>query len=116
MDDTISSVEAELRISPKLVLAALLALGYLLYLGAELLSCPWHTVSRIISLLLLLSTLSIAGWLFVSWKPLMGRWFTVLALVAAVHLAGFWLDIPGSLAWAVIPTALAVPLEIDEAG
>lgn len=110
MDDSISNVEAELRISPKLVLAALLALGCLLFLGAELLSYPWHTVSRIISLLLLLSTLSITGWLLADWKPLIGRWFTVLALVTAVHLAGFWLDIPESFAWAVIPAAAAVPL------
>jgi signal transduction histidine kinase/CheY-like chemotaxis protein len=110
MDDSLSNVETELRISPKLVLAALLALGCLLFLGAELLSSSWHTVSRIISLFLLLSSLSFTGWLLASWKPLMGRWFTVLALVTAVHLTGFWLDIPGSLAWAVIPTALAVPL------
>jgi hypothetical protein len=87
MDDSISNVEAELRISPKLVLAALLALGCLLFLGAELLSYPWHTVSRIISLLLLLSASSITGWSLANWKPLIGQWFTVLTLVTAVHLA-----------------------------
>jgi signal transduction histidine kinase len=59
---------------------------------------------------LLLSALSAIGWILVGWKPMLGRWFTILALAAAVHLGGFWLHIPGSLAWAVIPTALAVPL------
>jgi len=110
MNDSASSSETELHISPRPVLAALLALGCLLFLGAELLSYPWQTVDRTISLFLFLSALSGAGWLLVNWKPLVGRWFTVLALAIAVHLTGLWLDIPASLAWAVIPTALAVPL------
>jgi signal transduction histidine kinase/CheY-like chemotaxis protein len=110
MDDSTSSVEADLRISPKLVLAALLALGCLLFLGAELLSLPWYTVSHAISVLILLAALSIGGWLLADWKPALSRWFAALALVAATHLTGFWLAVPNSLVWAVIPTAWAVPL------
>lgn len=108
--DSTSGFEAEMCISPRLVLAALLAVGGLLFLGTELLSYPWQTVDRIISLLLFLSVLSGTGWLLVGWKPLVGRWFTILALAVAVHLMGFWLRIPASLALAVIPTALAMPL------
>jgi signal transduction histidine kinase/CheY-like chemotaxis protein len=110
MNDSISSVETELRISPKLVLAALLALGCLLYLGAELASLPWYTVNHAISVLVVLAALSFAGWVLVGWKPSLGRWFTALAVIAATHLAGFWLAIPGSLVWAAIPAAWAVPL------
>jgi signal transduction histidine kinase/CheY-like chemotaxis protein len=108
--DSTSGFEAEMRISPRPVLAALLAVEGLLFLGAEILSYPWHTVDRIISLLLCLSVVSGIGWLIVGWKPLVGRWFTILVLVVAVHLTGLWLGMPASLALAVIPTALAVPL------
>jgi signal transduction histidine kinase/CheY-like chemotaxis protein len=110
MDDSTSSVEAELRISPKLVSAVLLALGCLLYLGGELSLFPWKTVGRIIPLSLFLFVVSIGGWLLADWKPALGRWFAALAMVAAPHLAGFWLNIPGSLVWAAIPAAWAVPL------
>ena len=110
MNESSSGFESDLRISPKPVLAALVMLGGTLCLAAEMLSYPWRTVDQLISLVLLLSALSAIGWILVGWRPMLGRWFTILALAAAVHLGGFWLHIPGSLAWAVIPTALAVPL------
>jgi len=110
MNEPTSGFESELRISPKLVLAALVMLGGVLYLTAELLSYPWRTVDQVMSLFLLLSALSAIGWMLVGWRPMLGRWFTILLLAAVVHLAGYWLHIPGSLAWAVIPTTLAVPL------
>jgi len=110
MNKPASGFESELRISPKLVLVALVMLGGVLYLGAEMLSCPWRTVNQVISLFLFLSALSAIGWMLVGWRPTLGRWFTILVLAAAVHLAGCWLHMPGSLAWAVIPTVLAVPL------
>jgi len=110
MDDSISSAETELRISPKLVLGLLLALGCLLFLGGEVSSYPWQTVSRIIPISLLLFSLSIGGWVLVDRKPALGRWFTTLALVTAAHVTGFWFNIPDSLVWAAIPTAWAVPL------
>jgi signal transduction histidine kinase/CheY-like chemotaxis protein len=62
------------------------------------------------TLFLALCGLAIAGWLLVGWKPSLGRWFTVLALSAMVHLAGPGLDVPGYLTWAALPVALAVPL------
>lgn len=105
-----SGVDADLRISPKPILAALVALGGALYFGATILSVSWQMEGRMMSLFLAMCALAIASWLLVDWKPLLGRWVAILALAAAVHLADFWLDVPGSLAWAAIPTALAFPL------
>ena len=110
MNESSAGFESDLRISPRPVLVALVVLGGALCLTAEMLSYPWRTVDHLISLVLLLSALSVIGWVLVGWRPMLGRWFTILALATAVHLGGFWLHIPGSLAWAVIPTALAVPL------
>jgi signal transduction histidine kinase/CheY-like chemotaxis protein len=110
MNESTSSFESDLRISPKPVLAVLVILGGVLYLVAEMLSHPWQTVDQAILLFLFLSALSGIGWMLVGWRPMLGRLFTILALAAAVHLGGWWLRIPGSLAWAVIPTALAAPL------
>jgi len=110
MTKSILVSEPDLRISPKPIFVALLVLGCLLFLGVEALSYPWQTVDRVISLSLLLSGLAFVGILLVDWNPMAGRWFAVLTLVALVHLADSWLAIPGSLVWATIPIALAVPL------
>jgi signal transduction histidine kinase len=110
MNESTLDLESELRISPRPVLAVLVILGVGFYFAAEMLSLPWETVEQGISLFLLLSTLSVIGSILVGWRPVLGRWFAILALVVAVHLGGWWLYIPGSLAWAVIPVALAAPL------
>lgn len=86
------------------------ALGALFYFGAMVLPTSWEAEGRMMSLFLILCGLAGAGWLLARWKPLAGRWFTVVASSAAVHLVGIWLGIPGSLFWAAIPVALAIPL------
>jgi signal transduction histidine kinase/CheY-like chemotaxis protein len=110
MNESTLGFESELRISPRPVLAVLVILGGMLYLAAEVLAHSWQTVDQTLTLFLFLSALSGIGWVLIGWRPMLGRWFTVLALAAAVHLGGWWLHTPGSLAWAVIPTALAAPL------
>ena len=110
MNEFPSDLESELRISPRPVLVALVMWGAGAYFATEILSLPWETTTRAMSLFVLLSMLSAIGWILAKWRPVLGQWFTILALAAAVHLAGSWLQIPGSLAWAVIPTALAAPL------
>ena len=110
MNKSTSDVDHDLHISPRPVLITLLVLGILLYFGAMTLYDPWEVEDRMMALFLALCGLAAAGWLLVGWKPLLGRWYTVLALSVAVHLAGFWLDMPGSIYWAAIPIALAVPL------
>jgi hypothetical protein len=110
MNNSTLGFNPDLRISPKPVLAALLALGCFLFLAAQMLSYPWQAVDDALSLLLLLTTLAIIGWQLVNWQPVLGRWFTVLALVVAVHSSGFWFGLQGSLVWAVIPVAMACSL------
>jgi signal transduction histidine kinase/CheY-like chemotaxis protein len=110
MNEFTSGFESELRISPRLVLAALVMVGGVLYLAAEMVPYSWWMVDQAMSFFLLLGALSAIGWAIVDWRPMLGRWFALLAVAAVVHLAGSWLHIPGTLAWAVIPTALAVPL------
>jgi signal transduction histidine kinase/CheY-like chemotaxis protein len=84
-----------------------MAVGWLLFVGVELLSYPWETAGGVVGLVL---ALSIAGWLLASWQPAAGPWLTVVALAGTVHAIGLGLGIPGALAWAAIPTALAAPL------
>ncbi len=110
MDQSTSGFESDLRMSPRPVLAALVMLGGILYVAAEMMACPWQMVGHLMSLVLLLAGLAAIGWMLLGWRPMLSRWLTVLALAVAVHLGGFWLHVPGSLAWAVIPTVLAVPL------
>ncbi|MBN1812812.1 MAG: response regulator [Anaerolineae bacterium] len=110
MNESTSGVDLDLRVSPKTILIALVVLGALLYFGVTLLSASWEIEGGVMTFFLSLCAIGIAGWLLVNWKPLVGRWFTILALSAAVHLAGLWLGIPGSLAWAALPIAFAVPL------
>lgn len=110
MNKLILASEPELRVSPKPILVGLLVLGCLLFLAVEMLSYPWPMVSRAMSMSLLLSALALVGLLLADWKPIAGRWFAVLALVAVAHLAGSWLGVPNPFVWMAIPTALAVPL------
>jgi signal transduction histidine kinase/CheY-like chemotaxis protein len=110
MNESTPGVDFDLRISPRTILIALVALGILIYFGATILSAQWELESRMMTLFLALCGLAIIGWLLVGWKPELGRWFTVAALSATVHLTGLGLDVPGSLTWAVLPVALAVPL------
>lgn len=107
---TRSKLDAEFLTSPQLVLAAFVAVGCLLALGAELFFYPWPIVSRTFSLVILFTLLALIGTLLLERKPWVGRWFTILALVVAVHGAGWWLQLPGALAWAVIPPAFAAAL------
>ena len=110
MNSVFSDDGAELLVSPRLVLILLVSMGMILYFMAEMLDYQWLEVSQAIWFFVMVVLLSIAGWLAVGWRPVVGRWFTLGALAAVLHLGGFWLHLPGTIVWAVIPTALAVPL------
>jgi signal transduction histidine kinase/CheY-like chemotaxis protein len=101
--------ESELRISPRPVLVLLLVSGLIFYMMADMWANPAEALNYEL-FWLLLCVLSAVGWLLTDWNRRVGRWFTILALAAAVHLVNFWLGLPGSLALAVIPTALAAAL------
>ena len=105
-----SKFEFELRISPKLVLAIIMAIGSLVYPITVLLNYPQHVVSRAISLFLFISLLVIIGWVIVDRWQLVGRWSTLLILVIVIHAGSLWLQLPGSFALATVPIAFALPL------
>ena len=110
MTESRVSIESELMISPVPILAVLFGTGLAAFLGTQLISLPWDAVNRSMSLYLLYGSLAVIGWLVVRLCPLVGRWFTILALLVAVHFANTWLDLPEVLTLVAIPVALAAPL------
>ena len=61
-------------------------------------------------LFLLMFFLAVAGWFLAGWKPVFGRWYAVVVLAMLVGCASLWLRMPGLLALAAVPAALAIPL------
>ncbi len=110
MNDTKLGFDAELRASPRPILAALTLLACLLYAGAEIFSGSWETVNRVISLSLIILGLSGGSWILVSWRPLVGRWSTLLSLLIAIYVTSVYLSSPEILTFAALPVALAVYL------
>jgi len=110
MNGSAISLDSELRISPKPVLAVMLILGFSLFVGTQILSPLWEVVKPVMSLLLLVEGLVAAGWLLTNWRPLVGSWFTVVALLVAVHFVNIWMGIPSALVLTAIPVALTVSL------
>jgi signal transduction histidine kinase/CheY-like chemotaxis protein len=108
--ETAASFESELQLSPTPVLAILLGLGVTVFFGTQLLAYPFEVVQQASSFLLLLELLSVSGYLLARWKPLVGRWFTILATALVAHALGVSLGLPGGLALAAVPVALAAPL------
>ncbi|HUV90828.1 MAG TPA: ATP-binding protein [Anaerolineae bacterium] len=109
MEGSPSSFESELRISPKPVIATLVLLGIAVFLLSIV---PPGVLERLAIMLFATLFQALAGvaWLLNRWKPCAGRWFTILAFVTVIHLASIWLGMPGSLALAAIPAALAAAL------
>ena len=101
--------QSEMRLSPKWVIAILLALGLALVFAS---SVPSNLSGRFnLALVALLFYIASAiAWLLDGWKTLLGRWATAIVLVALIYLGSGWLALPGLLTLLVIPTALAVPL------
>lgn len=100
----------EFLISPRVVLAFIVAAGCILALGAELFSFPWTVVSTTMLLVIVLAGIATVVTLIVDKSPLLARWLTVLALSFLVHACGLWLHLPGALVWAVIPVSFAACL------
>jgi len=101
--------EAELRISPKPVIAMLTVLGLVFVFVSNTQSDPSDQL-KVLLLAVLFYAVATTAWLLDSWKPWVGRWFTIIALVTIVHLGNIWLDVPGFLTLMVIPSTLAAAL------
>jgi signal transduction histidine kinase/CheY-like chemotaxis protein len=103
------NVGIELRVSPKLVVAPLVVSALIISLSGDTWLGPsgW---SKILPFGLLLYLMAGVIWLLDDWQPLVGRWATIIILVAIVNLGLFWLGVPGFLALITIPIALAAAL------
>lgn len=97
---------ADLRVSPKPVIATLAAAGVVALTIFDILSFRPHVVAFVLLMWLLLAI----AWFLHSVRPRAGEWFTVITLVALIQLVDHWLHVPGFLALLAIPTALAAVL------
>lgn len=108
MDES-SGFHSELHLSPKPVIALLPLFGVAVPAIKGIWLDPWEMLNAEL-FYLLTCALALVSWLLVRWRPLVGKWFAILAWSAAIHLASLWLGVPGSLSWAAIPVALATPV------
>lgn len=106
MNESTSSLESELRISHKPVIAILVVIGLVLVFVGDPQPDPTYR-SRVLYLAVFRYGASAIAWLLDSWNSWVGRWFTITMLVVMVCLGNSWLAAPGFLTLLVIPTALA---------
>ena len=85
-------VEAELRISPKLVAVLLLALAVVVFFVAEHQS-EISRYSALSNVALLLAALSAGILILDSWKPWIARWFAAVGLAVVIFAASSWLRV-----------------------
>jgi signal transduction histidine kinase/CheY-like chemotaxis protein len=108
-DENDYRVEAELRISPKLVAVPLIALAVVMVVVAEHQS-KISQYSALSNVALLLAALSAGTLMLDSWKPWIARWFAAMGLAAIIYAGNSWLRVPGFLTLLVVPPALAAAL------
>lgn len=102
----IRDLEPELRISPRPVIIALVVPAAVLAFLAPRLPDPTAASAMAILLYMLAGLL----WAVTGWNDRLGRWATVLALIAAIQLARYLLEIPGLFALLALTTALSTAM------
>ncbi len=113
---SLSSFDAELRVSPKPPLIAALIASFVLSIGVEVLSYPARLVDRTIGLFLFLCISTAINWGLSHRIPSLERWLTVSELVLAVNLISIIFTAPVALSLTVIPVTLAVAMINFRAG
>jgi signal transduction histidine kinase/CheY-like chemotaxis protein len=96
----------QLRLPLKPVIVVVVVLGAALILLSDVLA-GGSEESQVAALGLCCYALAAVAWVLDERRPRLARWLTVLALLAGVHLAEGWLDVPGSLTLATVPVLLA---------
>lgn len=98
--------QIELYASPKWIIVAFMSCGFALVLV--------HDVQRrspnLLPIAASLWGAAVIAWLLESWNTWLGRWFTALALLGAIHLIAHWLQLPELLALAGIPVMAGMAL------
>jgi len=115
MDRSISRFEAELRIPLKPVLVALAGLGAMLLLLSDTLPGSPDELPALLLAAVFFSS-AIVAWVLDDLGPTVGRWFTVVAIVAVTFLGPIWSGTTESLVFIVVPVVLAVALVGIRAG
>ena len=82
----------------------------MLFLVTQFLALPREVTDPVMTLLLLVGGMTALGWLLTRRKGLLGRWFTVVALLAAIHSAHVLLLMPTVVVLAAIPVSVAASL------
>jgi signal transduction histidine kinase/CheY-like chemotaxis protein len=104
-----SNLESDLHISPRPVIAILVAVGLAIALVGDAQPDPADRLDMVLLALLIYAASAIA-WMLAGWKPWAGRWFTVLMLVTIIHLGHGWLSVPGFLNLVATPVILAAAM------
>ncbi len=102
-------IDAEVRISLRPVMVALVSLGALLVFLSSLPSEPALRF-QVALLAGLAYALAALVWLVSNWAAELARWLAVAALAGLIHLAILWLPLPGLAGLLVLPALLAVPV------
>jgi signal transduction histidine kinase/CheY-like chemotaxis protein len=101
---------AELRLSPRPVLAGLVVVGAVLYLLTEILPYPADAVNQTIARFLAICALSGLGWLLVDRRPALARGYTALLMAGVTLLIVFNRGLPISPMWIALPPMLTIAL------
>ncbi len=102
------AVEPEIRISPVWIVIGLIAIAVGLFLCGEALGPGLR--ARAHTFALGLGVAACVTWVLYGWRPTLGRWFVVVALVLLVHVGSVFLAVPGLLALLVVPVIAAFAL------
>ena len=103
--ETEPSFRSDLRISPRPMLVMLSVVGIGLFFYSEYVPVLSLQLPMQILVMLCLCASGV-GWILDGWRPEVGRWFTIVVLVALTQLASGLLDAPAILLLLVVPTAL----------
>ena len=100
------NVEVEIRVSPTLTIIGVAVFGAVVGIVADVLSLT----NRAQAFALFTYSLASVALFLNRWKPRLGRWFIIVAVVATIQVLASWLHVSGAQALLVIPTVLAAGL------
>lgn len=110
MNQTDLNLVSNLRISARLVFTGLVFFGLILIFASDYLASVADPF-KAARLGLLISVLSLAGWLLSKWRLEVARWFIIMVLIVFVFGGLNWLETPVFLTLIVLPVMVAAILD-----